>query len=209
PPPADGGLAAAAAFGDLWHNPNDLAAAAERALAAAARWRAGGISGEAVLAAKTLPAATLPPLPASTAFATLDASGGAVACAVTMNNLFGTGRIAPGTGILLAAAPGTGPPPLLAAGIAWNNNIHSFRAAVAASGQNEAAISAGLAMADALRSKSLVPVAVPSPGVAAVIACGRFLPGNAATCGADANPAGSGLAFSGGFGSGGFAGGGS
>lgn len=203
PAPADGGLAAAAAFSDLWRNPNDLAAAAERALAVAARWRAGGVSGEAVLAAKTLPPAKLPPLPASTAFATLDASGGAVACAVTMNNLFGTGRIASGTGILLAAAPGTAPPPLLSAGIAWNNNIHSFRAAVAASGQNGAAMAAGLAMADLLRAKTLVPVPVPSPGVALVITCGRFLPGDAATCGAETNPAGSGFTFSGGFRSGG------
>jgi len=41
-----------------------------------------------------------------TGFVAIDDSGGAVACAVTMNNLFGTGRIAGNTGILLAARPG-------------------------------------------------------------------------------------------------------
>jgi gamma-glutamyltranspeptidase/glutathione hydrolase len=38
----------------------------------------------------------------STGFAARDASGGAVACSVTMNGVFGTGRTAPGTGVTLA-----------------------------------------------------------------------------------------------------------
>lgn len=200
PAPADGGLAAAAAFTELRQNPADLAQAAARALAVAARWRAGGVSGAAVLAEKNLPPATLPPLPASTAFATLDSSGDAVACAVTMNNLFGTGRIAPGTGILLAAAPTARPAPLLSAAIAWNNNVHAFRAAVAGSGQNEAAMATALGMEGALRSKQLEPMQVQSPGAAGVISCGRFLPGNAATCRAETIPAGNGSAFSGALG---------
>ena len=38
----------------------------------------------------------------STAFATADGRGGAVACAVTMSGPFGTGRAAPGTGVVFA-----------------------------------------------------------------------------------------------------------
>ena len=34
-----------------------------------------------------------------------------------MNNLFGTGRIAAGTGVLLAASPASMPPPLLTAAL--------------------------------------------------------------------------------------------
>ncbi|MEX1154719.1 gamma-glutamyltransferase, partial [Parvibaculum sp.] len=41
----------------------------------------------------------------STAFATIDGKGGAVACAVTMNGAFGAGRVAEGTGIVMAANP--------------------------------------------------------------------------------------------------------
>jgi len=65
------------------------------------------------------PAASLKPPPqrrrdqgAATSFVVADRKGSAVACAFSMNNLFGTGRIAPGTGIMLAAAPdrlGQGP----------------------------------------------------------------------------------------------------
>lgn len=47
-----------------------------------------------------------PENPAATTIIAADPEGGAVACALTMNNLFGTGRIALGTGILLAAVPG-------------------------------------------------------------------------------------------------------
>ena len=49
PPPADGGLAAAAAFAVLQHAPSALSAAAARALAAAERWRAGGVDADTVL----------------------------------------------------------------------------------------------------------------------------------------------------------------
>ncbi len=45
---------------------------------------------------------------AGTSFVTVDGGGNAVACALTLNGLLGVGRIAPGTGIVLAAAP----PPL-------------------------------------------------------------------------------------------------
>ncbi|MGY8996585.1 MAG: gamma-glutamyltransferase, partial [Alphaproteobacteria bacterium] len=44
--------------------------------------------------------------PATSSIVTVDAYGNAVSCVFTMNNLFGNGRVAPGTGILLAAAPG-------------------------------------------------------------------------------------------------------
>lgn len=197
PPPADGGLAAAAAFEDLRSNPADVQAAAERAAAVAARWRAVGGDPMALLAAKSLPPGTLPPLPASTAFATLDTQGGAVSCALTMNNLFGVGRVAPGTGILLAAAPGSAPAPLLAAAIAWNNNVHAFRAAVAGSGQNGAALAVGAGMANALATKKPMPVPVPEPGRAQAIACSGRLPGDPASCAAATDPRGNGYAFGG------------
>ena len=58
--------------------------------------------------------ATIPADFGSTGFAVYDGIGGAVACAVTMNGPFGTGRTATGTGVLLAAAP-AGPSGLAAA----------------------------------------------------------------------------------------------
>ncbi len=43
--------------------------------------------------------------PPATGFVTVDSSGTAVVCIMTMNELFGTGRMAPGPGIFPAAAP--------------------------------------------------------------------------------------------------------
>ena len=90
-----------------------------------------------------VPASTLRPAPvrrlenpAATTFVTVDRYGSAVACALTMNNFFGTGRIAPGTGILLAMAPddrGRGPESL-GPMIVMNRHNGSFRFAAAASG---------------------------------------------------------------------------
>lgn len=196
PPPADGGLAAAAAFQALFASRADLATAQAEALAAAARWRAGNITPAAILAQPSTGSA-LPALPASTSFATLDRRGNAVVCAVTMNNLFGTGRIAPGTGILLAASPTAAPPPLLAAALAWNTSLGSFRAEIGGSGQEGAALAVADGLLNTLRSKRPMPAPVPAPGRANVIACARYLPGTEADCGWAVDPRGAGLAASG------------
>lgn len=182
PPPADGGLAAAAAFLALRQNPADLQGAAARSLAVAARWRAGGVTPEAALAAGD-GVAGLPPLPASTSFVTMDREGNAVACAVTMDNLFGTGRMLPGLGFLAAASPASVPLPLLSAGLAWNANLHAFRAAVAGSGQAGAPMAVAVGMMNALRTRQPMAALVPDPGRANVAACSRYLPGEAGSCG--------------------------
>ena len=118
-PPTDGGLGAAAALMAIRSQPADLQSAWARSLAAAARWREGGANSDQVLNGALSPPAVTPLYPASTTFATLDRLGDAVVCALTMNNLFGTGRMVPGLGFLAAASPATVTPPLLAAGMAW------------------------------------------------------------------------------------------
>ena len=40
-----------------------------------------------------------------TSFVAVDREGSAISCGLTLNNLFGTGKIAPGTGILLSSTP--------------------------------------------------------------------------------------------------------
>jgi gamma-glutamyltranspeptidase / glutathione hydrolase len=183
PPPADGGLAAEAAFDVLAANADDLPGAQARALAVAARYRAGGITPDAVLAARDLPAAGPSVFPASTSFVTLDRFGDAVVCALTLDNLFGTGRIMPGLGYLAAASPSAVPPPLLSAGLVWNDNLKAFRAAAGGSGQAGAPVAVALALINTLRAKRPMPVPVPDPGRANVIACGRYLPGENSECG--------------------------
>ena len=90
-----------------------------------------------------IPAAALDPAPverpenpAATSFVALDGAGSAVACALTMNNRFGTGRIAPGTGILPAALPGQGGRGPLSLGpvIVVDHEYKDFYFAAAASG---------------------------------------------------------------------------
>ena len=193
PPPADGGLGAAAAFQALEANPGDTTGAQARALGTVAQWRQAGGDAQAALAAA--PAnGSLPPLPAATGFAVRDRNGNSVACAGTMNNLFGTGRVAPGTGILLAASPRAATPPLLSAAIAWNSNLHAFRAAVTGSGQEGAALAVAAGLTNALRSNAPMPAPVPEPGRANVIACARYLPGEEASCGASVDLRSVGLA---------------
>ena len=194
PPPADGGVGSAAALQSLQRTPGDGSTADAVALNAVARWRAGGASTEQILAQPQTGGAGLQNLPASTSFVVLDRDGNAVTCALTMGNLFGTGRIAPGTGILLAASPGAAPRPLLSAAIVWNTNVRAFRAGVGASGQEGASLAVAVAVANTLRMNQPMPVPVPEPGRANVVACSRYLPDNEETCAWATDPRGAGLA---------------
>lgn len=195
PPPADGGLAAAAAFQSLQANPNDAAAAGARGTAVAAAWRARGGDAMALLQATDLPAAGLPALPASTGFSALDRDGNVVACDVSMDNLFGTGRIAAGTGVVLAASPTSQPLPLLSAAIAYNASRVGFRAAATGTGQDGAGLATAVAIANTLRSTAPMPAPVPDPGRANVISCPGYLPDNDSSCRWAVDSRGAGLAI--------------
>ncbi|MCU0986452.1 MAG: gamma-glutamyltransferase family protein, partial [Acetobacteraceae bacterium] len=176
------------------------------ALAAAAAVRAGAdpvsLLGGAAPAGGSVP----PVLGATTGFTVLDRNGQAVACALTMNNLFGTGRIAPTLGLVLAAAPGVGavPPALPAVLMVTNPNVRAFRLAGTASGGEAAPVALGAAAARAMAGES-AQAALAGPrslrgaedGVsrANLISCSRYLPGSNGSCTWATDPRGSGLAL--------------
>jgi len=199
--PVDGGLAAAGSFRALQAG-QGLAQAQARGLAVGRAARGGlGADGAALLASADLPNGAFPTLPASTALTVFDRNGGAVTCVFTMNNLFGTGRMAPGTGMLLAAAPDAGAvqPPLIAAAIGWNPNLRAFRMAVAGSGQQSAPMAvAGPLAAQMLRATAAGDAVVansPEPGRAQLAICPRYLPGRPQDCVAVSDPRGLGVAL--------------
>jgi gamma-glutamyltranspeptidase/glutathione hydrolase len=182
------------------------AEAEQAALAAAAAVRAG-TPPEALLSGAAPAGGALPPvLGATTGFAVLDRDGQAVACAMTMNNLFGTGRMAPTFGVILAAAPGIGavPPALPSLLMVTNANLRAFRLAAVASGGEVAPVALGAAAARALSGETAA-AALAAPrsfrgGADAtsrvnLITCARYLPGSNAACSWAADPRGSGLAL--------------
>jgi gamma-glutamyltranspeptidase/glutathione hydrolase len=197
PAPADGGLAAAAAFETLQQHPDDFGAATARALAIASRWRQGGVTADALLKDTALPQAGPPALPASTTWAALDRDGNAVVCSVSLDNLFGTGRIVAGLGFLLAASPASVPPPLYAAALAWNEHLNAFRAEVGGSGQAGAPMAVAVGMTNALTTGQAMAAPVPDPGRANVIECASYLPDQNQTCRWATDPRGAGLAMGG------------
>lgn len=135
---------------------------------------------------------------ASAGLVTMDQAGNAVACAFSMNNLFGTGRVAEGTGILLAAAPGLGhvSPAPLAAALATNRDLRAFRAVSAGSGQQAAGIAAATMLSTALRRQPFDNgfAAIPQPGRGMVLSCPAYMPGGSASCSAASDPRGGGVA---------------
>lgn len=138
------------------------------------------------------------PVGAQAGLVTLDPQGNAVACAFTMNNLFGTGRVLPEVGILLGAAPsGSVSPAPLAVALATNRELRGFRAASAGAGQQEAGAAAGGAMGAVLRRTPNADIfaAVPQPGRGLVISCPGYAPGSTASCTGVADPRGGGVAI--------------
>jgi len=134
---------------------------------------------------------------ASAGLLTMDPEGNAVACAFSMNNLFGTGRVAAQTGVLLAAAPNMGavPPAPLAVGLATNREMRLFRAAAAGSGQQAAGAAAGGVLAAALRRAGDAFGGIPDPGRGLVISCPTYAPGGNEACTAASDPRGAGVAI--------------
>ncbi|TPW34483.1 gamma-glutamyltransferase [Oecophyllibacter saccharovorans] len=139
-PPADGGLGTAMAW-----------ARGVPAEAAVATWRSSGQQGydaaQNFLENGQVTGGSLPPLPASTSFVVADGHGMAVACALSEDNLFGTGRMAGSTGVILGASPVLYPKPMITGAVLRDRN-GALRGVVAASGQNDAAQAA----ADALNA---------------------------------------------------------
>jgi gamma-glutamyltranspeptidase/glutathione hydrolase len=74
--------------------------------------------------------------PSATSFVVVDRDGSAVACSLTMNNNFGIGRMAKGTGVLLATAPidRTKGPTALSPIIIYNKNTNNLFFAGSVSG---------------------------------------------------------------------------
>ena len=195
PAPEAGGVATAAALQILARDPNALQQAAERAAAVAARFRQGGVTAQSLLseAGSTSGASpSLGALPASTTFGAIDRDGGAVMCGVSMGNLFGTGRIAPGTGILLGASPARVPAPLLAVTMLYNPTAQAFHGMAGGSGQAAAPLAAAVGLVTAMTGK--LPPEPPEPGRANVIACRAYLPPNASSCAWAVDPRSYGLA---------------
>ena len=109
--------------------------------------------------------------PSAATFVAVDREGSAAACAVTLNSLFGTGRVAGGTGIVLAAAPGPGGRGATALGpmLIVNRNVKEFFFAGAASG--------GVAAPTALVSVAARAVLAEEP-LAQALAAPRVLGGS-------------------------------
>ncbi len=197
--PTDGGVAAGRALRALSANPAATGAAAQIATATAARFRQGGIAAQAALDSDNPGVAmALPPLPASTGFVTIDRNGNAVACALTMNNLFGTGRVAPQTGVLLAASPTWMPAPALSAAIVYATRTRmAFKAAATGTGQEGAPLALAVALQQSLAARQALPNPVPEPGRANVVVCPSELPGAPDRCSWATDTRGHGLAAGG------------
>lgn len=113
------------------------------------------------------PPVQLPENPSATSFVAIDRHGQAVACALTMNGLFGTGRIARGTGIVLAAAPsGQGRGPIsLAPMMAVNESASQFLFAAAANGGAAAPTALAAVAARTILAEENLEAAMKAPRV--------------------------------------------
>lgn len=194
PATVPGGLATAAAMQSLVANNSDLQAAQRRVSDIQGALKRGAVP-DAALLDQPQPDADLGTLPASAVFGAVDRNGKAAMCAVSMGNLFGTGRVAQGTGILLGASPANKPSALLALAMLYNRALPGFRGAAGGTGQEAAPVAAAYGLIQGVLGK--LPAAPPEPGRADVLACTTILPQLNGGCGWSADPRGLGLAIGG------------
>tara|TARA_R110000868_G_scaffold73752_2_gene213562 strand:- start:3608 stop:5002 length:1395 start_codon:yes stop_codon:yes gene_type:complete len=140
----------------------------------------------------------------STSFVTVDGSGGAVACALTMNGAFGIGHVADGTGIVFAATPAS---PIAAKASTYlvpmmlvkDKASDGLYASAAAAGTPKAANAIVAAVAAALTGdEGAAEQALASSGADALspanaIICEKGLPRGACTL--NVSPRGAGVGF--------------
>lgn len=102
---------------------------------------------------------------AGTGIVVVDRTGMAVSCELGLNNMFGTGRVAPGTGMILAAAPkgGTRNSLNLSPMIVANPNTFNFRYAAAGGGGIAHAAAMLQVASDVLLGGKAVDEAVEAP----------------------------------------------
>ena len=191
PPYERGSAAVVAATESLFDSPKDIDAANRRALSVAAAAHAGDPGNASLLKGPVGPA-TLGALPASTTFAAVDVVGRAVVCSTSLDNLFGTGRMAQSTGILLAASPARAAAPLLSMAIVFNRSETGFLALSAGSGQEGAPMAAAFGLNAGLNGK--LPAQPPEPGRATVIACPQGVAGGGKSCAWSTDARGAGVA---------------
>lgn len=108
-----------------------------------------------------------PENPAGATIVAYDRDGSAAACVFTLNSLFGTGRIADGTGVVLASLPGSGGRGASSFGpmLVVNENVNRAMFAAAASGGVAASTSEAAVAAFALLAEKPLSDAVGLPRV--------------------------------------------
>jgi gamma-glutamyltranspeptidase/glutathione hydrolase len=118
----------------------------------------------------------------------MDLSGSAVSCALTMNAPFGSGLMAAGTGVLLAAPVQRVAAAPFGVGLVINHNVNEFRYAVASAGGGAAANAARTTDVAVRREQpvdaAVAAVAAQTAGSAPVnaLACPKGVPSHPGSC---------------------------
>lgn len=140
--------------------------------------------------------------PGATGFVVADSYGNAVSCALTLGRPFGSGRIMPNQGFVLADASAVaGGGEALATLLMINPNVHEFHLAIAGAGAGAAALQSAVARplleneGDAQAAIAGAISAVASGARVNVASCPQGIPPKPASCRAATDPRGAGYAL--------------
>lgn len=145
---------------------------------------------------------SLPPVFGSAGFVVATARGDAAACAVTMNGPFGTGRLVPGTGVVMARAPdvpGFGLAGAFLSPVLVTNEFNGTFFLAASGGGGPAASASVLHLAEGVAGKSQaleaaqVGMVSDARSLVNAVACPQGAPREDAICSFSADPNGAGL----------------